>query len=179
MLAGAVLGWKTRYEAEQAVARAREEARRRHRRLGFLAFGALVGLALASALAVFAFSQRSEAREQARDAKAGQLVASSLSMLGSDPELALELAREGAALDPTPRAEEALRLSLDASRQRAVYDVGHPVVELDVSPRTFALSSSATTTSRASSTSGRVTSSGLRVWTAPQQRSALRTGLSS
>jgi WD40 repeat protein len=136
VLAGAVLGWKTRYEAERAVQRAKEEARRRHRRLAFLAFGALVGLALASVLAVFAFSQRSEAREQARDAKAGQLVASSLSLLVSDPELALELAREGAALDPTLRAEEALRLSLDASRERAVYDVGQPVVELDVSPRT-------------------------------------------
>ena len=46
VLAGAVLGWKSRHDAERAVARAREESRRRHRRLGFLAFGALVGLAL-------------------------------------------------------------------------------------------------------------------------------------
>ena len=47
VLAGAVLGWKGRYDAERAVERARAEARRRHRRLAFLAFGALVGLALA------------------------------------------------------------------------------------------------------------------------------------
>ena len=113
VLAGAVLGWKTRHDAERAVARARDDARRRHRRLGLLAFGALVGLALASALALFAFSQRSDAREQARVAKGGQLVASALSLLGSDPELALAFALEGAAVDPTFRAEEALRLSLD------------------------------------------------------------------
>jgi WD40 repeat protein len=132
VLAGAVLGWKSRHDAERAVARAREEARRRHRRLGLLAFGALVGLALASALAVFAFSQRSDAREQARVAKGGQLVTSALSLLGSDPELGTALALEGAAVDPTPRAETALRLSLDASRERAIYDIGRPLVELDI-----------------------------------------------
>lgn len=132
VLAGAVLGWKTRYDAEQAVRRAREEARRRHRRLGFLAFGALVALAFASALAVFAFSQRSDAREQARVAKGGQLVASALSLLDTDPELGLALALEGARTDPTPGAEEALRLALDASRERAVFDLGRPLVELDV-----------------------------------------------
>ena len=99
----------------------------------FLAFGALVGLALASALAVFAFSQRSDAREQARVAKGGQLVASALSLLGSDPELGLAFALEGAAVDPTFRAEDALRLSLDASRERAIFDLGRPLVELDVS----------------------------------------------
>ena len=109
------------------------EARRRHRRLGLLAFGALVGLALASALAVFAFSQRSDAQEQARVAKAGQLIGSSLSLLDSDPELGLAFALEGATLDPTLRAEEALRLSLRDSRQRAIYDIGRPLVGLDVS----------------------------------------------
>ena len=134
VLAGAVLGWKSRHDAERAVARARDEARRRHRRLGLLAFGALVGLALASALAVFAFSQRSDAREQARVAQGGQLVASALSLLGSDPELGLAFALDGAAVDPTPRAETALRLSLDASRERAIYDVGRPLVDLDVAP---------------------------------------------
>ncbi len=74
VLAAAVLGWKTRHESERAVRLAKEEARRRHRRLGFLAFGALVGLAAAAALAAFAFSQRSEARDQARVATGGQLV---------------------------------------------------------------------------------------------------------
>src|SRR5688572_9637528 len=134
VLAGAVLGWKSRHDADRAVARAGEESRRRHRQLGLLAFGALVGLALASALAIFAFSQRSDAREQARVAKGGQLVASALSLLDTDPELGLALAVEAAEEDPTVRAEDALRRTLAASRERAVFDVGHPLVGLDVDP---------------------------------------------
>jgi WD40 repeat protein len=134
VLAGAVLGWKSRHDAEQAVERARAEARRRHRRLAFLAFGALVGLALATGLAAFAFSQRSEARDQARSAKSGQLVASALSVVDSDPELGIALALEAARIEPTLRVEEALRDALDASRERALIDTGHPVVGMDVDP---------------------------------------------
>jgi WD40 repeat protein len=132
VLAGAVLGWKTRYEAERAVQRAKDEARRRHRRLAFLAFGALVALAATAALAAFAFSQRSEAREQARAAQSGQLVASALSLVDSDPEQGVALALEGAGLDPTPRAEDALRRTLDASRLRTTIDTGRPIVAMDV-----------------------------------------------
>ena len=135
VLAGAVLGWKTRYEARRGVERARAEARRRHRRLGFLAFGALVALAATTALAVFAFSQRSDARDQARVAKGGQLVASALSQLGGDPELALALGVEAAQVDPTPQSEEALRDALAASRERAIIDVGHPLVSLELDRR--------------------------------------------
>ncbi len=132
VLAGAVLAWKGRYDAERAVERAREEARRRHRRLAFLTLGALVGLALATGLAVFAFSQRSEARDQARVARGGQLVASALSLFDSDPELGLALAVEAASVDPSPRAEDALRQMLGASRERAVFDIGHPLVGLEL-----------------------------------------------
>ncbi len=134
VLAGAVLGWKTRHEAERAVQRAKDEARRRHRRLAFLAFGALVALAATGALALFAFSQRSEARDQARAARSGQLVASALPSEDTDPELGIELALEAARLEPTQRAETALRDSLDASRLRAVIDTGHPVLGLDLDP---------------------------------------------
>ena len=136
VLAGAVLGWKSRHDAERAVERARQEARRRHRRLAFLAFGALVGLALAVGLAAFAFSQRSEARDQARSARSGQLVASSLSVLGRDPELGIALALEAARIEPTPQAEDALRQALDASRLRGRISTGHPVVAMDVAPTT-------------------------------------------
>ena len=132
VLAGAVLGWKNRHDAERAVAQAREESRRRHRRLGFLAFGALMGLALASALAVFALAQRSDAREQAQVAVSGQLAASALSLVDSDPELGLALALEAARVNPNPRVEDALRRTLAASRERAIYDVGHPLVSLDL-----------------------------------------------
>ena len=44
--------------------------------LTLFAFGALVALSAMTALAVFAFSQRSQARDQARSARSGQLVAS-------------------------------------------------------------------------------------------------------
>ena len=108
--------------------------RRRHRRLAFLAFGALVALAAMTALAIFAFSQRSQARDQARSARSGQLVASALSVLDSDPELGIELALEAARTEPTARAEDALRQALDASRVRAVIRTGHPVVGMDVDP---------------------------------------------
>ena len=134
VLAGAVLGWKGRFDAERAVERARAEARRRHRRLAFLAFGALVGLALATGLAVFAFSQRSDARDQARVAKGGQLVASALSLLDTDPELGVALAVNAADVDPTLRAEDALRQTLAASRERGIIAVGHPLVALQLDP---------------------------------------------
>jgi WD40 repeat protein len=116
------------------VARAREESRRRHRRLAFLAFGALVGLALACALAVFALAQRSDAQDQAEIATSGQLAASALSLVDSDPELGLALALEAARIAPNARAEDALRRTLKASRERAIYDVGHPLVSLDLAP---------------------------------------------
>ena len=55
-------------------------------------------------------------------------------MVDSDPELGIELALEAARIEPTERAEEALRLALDASRVRDVIDTGHPVVGMDVDP---------------------------------------------
>lgn len=133
VLAGAVLGWKTRYDAERAVDRERERLRRRHRRLGLLGLGALLGLVLMSALTLFAFSQRGEAREQARIARSGQLSASALSLLGSDPELGLALALEAAEADPGARAEDALRQSLGASRERAIIEIGRPLVSVQPS----------------------------------------------
>ena len=77
-------------------------------------------------------AQRSDAREQAQVATSGQLAASALSLIDSDPELGLALALEAARVDPNPRAEDALRRTLAASRERAIYDVGHPLVSLDL-----------------------------------------------
>jgi WD40 repeat protein len=65
VLADAVLAWRTRHEAETALAREREAARKRLRRLAWVVAAALVALAGMSALAAYAFSQRGEAREQA------------------------------------------------------------------------------------------------------------------
>ena len=69
-----------------------------------------------TALAIFAFSQRSQARDQARSARTGQLVASALAVLDRDPELGIALSLEAARIEPTERAEDALRHALDGSR---------------------------------------------------------------
>ncbi len=173
VLAGAVLGWKSRYDAEQAVSRARADARRRHRRLAFLAFGALVALAAMTALAVFAFSQRSEARDQARSARSGQLVASSLSVLDSDPELGIALALEAARIEPTPRAEDALR----AGARRVAPPRRHPDRtsrrrRWTSTRRRRACSSSATTASCGSTSSTRAGCGGRIRSTAARPRSS-------
>jgi WD40 repeat protein len=65
VLADAVLGWRSRFEADRRVEEERQEHERRHRRL--LVFGAvtLIGLAVMAGVAIYAFAQRSNAREQA------------------------------------------------------------------------------------------------------------------
>ncbi len=65
VLAGAVLQWRERHEAQRDLELERARARDRHRRT--LAALAVVGAALAvmTGLAIYAFSQRSEARQQA------------------------------------------------------------------------------------------------------------------
>jgi WD40 repeat protein len=65
VLADAVLGWRSRFEADRRVEEQRQAHERRHRRL--LVFGAvtLIGLAVMAGVAVYAFAQRSNARQQA------------------------------------------------------------------------------------------------------------------
>ena len=65
VLAGAVLGWKTRYEARAGGSAGEAEARRRHRRLALITLVALAGLAVMAAVAVWAFVERDNARERA------------------------------------------------------------------------------------------------------------------
>jgi WD40 repeat protein len=72
VLAGAVLDWGARHEAERALAEERAAARRRHRRLAaIIGFGA-VALAAMGLLTAYAFQQRSEAKEKAQLAAAAQ-----------------------------------------------------------------------------------------------------------
>jgi WD40 repeat protein len=74
VLAGAVLAWSTRHEADAAL----EEERKRRRRLSWLAALALVGFALMAALAAYAFSQRSEAQKASAEAQVQRKAAVSL-----------------------------------------------------------------------------------------------------
>ena len=128
VLAQPVLAWRTRYRTEHEIARQLSEAHRRRRRLQSLLAFVLVALGLMGAITVFALSQRSEARSQAREARAHQLEALAAAGLDQDPELSLLLAREAAGLAPTETAEEALRSALLFSRVRAVVRVGEPLL---------------------------------------------------
>ncbi len=128
VLAQPVLAWRAEHEADRELALQKEASDRRHRRLlAVLAAGAVL-LAAMGAVTFYALSQRSEAREQARDAKASELVASADAALDQDPELSLLLASEAARLVPGERSERALRRALLASRVRRVVDVGEPLV---------------------------------------------------
>ena len=116
VLAGAVLGWRERYEREQAVA---GERRHRHRAVG-VAIAALVAVALMAGVTVFALVQRKDAREQTAVARARALDAFAISQLLQDPELSVALAAQSARLSPAPQADEVLRDALLADRLRGV-----------------------------------------------------------
>jgi WD40 repeat protein len=132
VLAGAVLAWRARHEGELALERQRAEAERRHRRLLALLAASLVVLGVVAAVAVYALSQRAEARDQAEVARAEaqRAQASRLAAEASvlipvtqaelDSELALALAAEAARLAPTARAVNTLRRALLVSTLRAV-----------------------------------------------------------
>ena len=141
VLASAVVAWRTSYEADQALARERAAAKRRHRRVAAVAVVALVLLAGTSALAVWALSQRSEAREKALaadsgalSAKARELEANAILQLGRDPELGLALAAHAARLAPAASTENVLRRALRESRVRTVARLDSPVSDLAALP---------------------------------------------
>ena len=127
VLAPAVLAWRTRHEAERALAVERASARRRHRRLAVIAAVALVALAGTLGLAAWALSQRAEAREQADLALSRELSALALTQLDTDPELSVLFAREAGLLDLSPRTESVLLRALVASRVRAIVATPGPV----------------------------------------------------
>jgi len=135
VLADAVLAWRTRHETESALAAEREWARRRHRRLAAVAVLALVALAAMAVLTVYAFAQRSDARDRERTAEAGRLAATALTQLDVDPELSLALAVEAAGVEPSARVDDVLRTALLESRVRRVARLAGPVESLDVAPR--------------------------------------------
>jgi WD40 repeat protein len=127
VLGEAVLAWRR----EQELERERRAAERRHRRLAVVALVALLALAAMTAVAIYALSQRRDARRsadraQARElvARSSGLVARSAALLGRDPLQSIALAAQAARLDPTPEAEDALRDALAASRVRTILRAG-------------------------------------------------------
>jgi WD40 repeat protein len=134
VLAEAVLAWRTAHETERELARQRSAAERRHRRLLAVVGGAVLLMLVMAGVTVYALTQRSTARTQARHAGARALEASALSQLGVDPELSLLLAVEAATREPGPRAEDVLRRSLLGSRERAIFRTEGPVAIAGFSP---------------------------------------------
>ena len=136
VLAAPILAWRERHVHAQELV----EAHRRSRRLATLATAAVAALVITTLIAVFALVQRGNAREQARAAHARELDAAALSLLPTDPELGLVLARESAALSPTATAEDVLREALTSSRLRSVVDLGKPLLAAAaVGPETTAV----------------------------------------
>ena len=128
VLAEPVLAWRTEHEADRELEAQKLESDGRHRRLlAIIGVGAIL-LAAMSAVTVYALTQRTEARQQARNAKANELEANSDAVLASDPELGLLLAVQAARLVPGESAERALRQALLESRLRSVVDVGEPLL---------------------------------------------------
>ena len=138
VLAGAVLGWKGRHDAERAVERARAGGAAQAPPPG------VPGLRRARrARARRGRWRRSRSRNAAKRAiRRARRGAASSSRARSrvartrDPELGIALALEAARIEPTPQAEDALRQALDASRLRGRISTGHPVVAMDVAPTT-------------------------------------------
>ena len=79
-----------------------------------------IGLVIAIVLAIVALLQRNQAVLQASIARSRQLATNAQQQLPNDPDLAVLLALESAAVRPTELTEQVLREVVNASRIRAV-----------------------------------------------------------
>src|SRR4051812_40167252 len=120
VLADAVLAWRERHEADRRVEAERAIATRRHRRTLAVAVGAMVMVAILSGLSVYALTQRSNARSEARRALARELAALSSSQLQKEPVKSLRSALHANAIEASPANEDVLRTSLQNLRELAV-----------------------------------------------------------
>src|SRR5205823_12649248 len=123
VLAEPIRAWRQQRRLE----RERLAARRRQRRLYVVSVVSLVALAVVAGLAVWAFSERSSARSQARHAHARELEATALQQLTNDPNQSVRLALAAVRLEPNRSAESVLRQSLNLDRLQLVVGAGGPV----------------------------------------------------
>jgi WD40 repeat protein len=129
VLAQPVLAWRAEHETDRELDAQKSDSDRRHRRLLAIIVVGAVLLAAMAAVTAYALTQRSEAREQARLAKANGLLVSADAELDRDPELSLLLALEAARRVSGERVERSLQRALVRSRVRGVVDVGTPLLE--------------------------------------------------
>jgi WD40 repeat protein len=130
VLAEPIRAWRQQRRLE----RERLAARRRQRRLYVVSAVSLLALAVVAGLAVWAFSERSSARAQARHARAGELEATALQQLPIDPNRSVQLALTAAGREPGRAAESVLRDALIADRLRLVVHTGGEVRAVAISP---------------------------------------------
>jgi WD40 repeat protein len=124
VLAGAVLAWSARHDAERALATERVESRRRQRRLAIIAAISLAAFALMAVLTIYAYSQRSKALAAKRQATAGALLEQSQAELGTDPVSSVDHALASTRTASVPGAEGVLRDALLANHELAELPAG-------------------------------------------------------
>jgi WD40 repeat protein len=129
VLAGAVLAWSSKHEAETALERQHLDARRRQRRLAIVAGGSLFAFALMTALAVYALSQRSTARHQASLAHAGELLQRAQSEIATDPAKSVRDALASTRVTTSPKSEDVLRSGLLAMNALADLPAAGPAMQ--------------------------------------------------
>ena len=134
VLAGAVLAWRAKHDADRRLESERAAAARRHRRTLAFAVAATAAVAILAAISVYALTQRSNARSEARHARARELAALASAQLPIDPERSLRLALQANAVDPSRQTEDVLRTSLHDLRAQAVLPGGGPVADAEFSP---------------------------------------------
>jgi len=134
VLADAVLAWRTRHEADSRLEAEREAAEERHRRTRTFAVAAVVAVAVLGAISIYALTQRSSAKNEARHSRARETAALALLRLPVDPEQSLVLALQANALERSPNSERVLRSVLRELRVLAVLPRGGPVASVAFSP---------------------------------------------
>jgi WD40 repeat protein len=134
VLADAVLAWRTRHEADRRLEAEREVAEQRHRRTLAVAIAAGVAVAVLAAVSIYALTQRTNARGEARHARARELAALASVELPVDPERSLHLALQANAVEASRATEDVLRTTLRALRVEDVLRAGGPVAEAAFSP---------------------------------------------
>jgi WD40 repeat protein len=134
VLAEAALGWKRTHDVDRELERQQEQTSRRHRRLLAALVAAALLIAVMAAVTVFALTQRSNARSQARVAHARELAWQGASLLQVDPAKSLELGVESLNVARTGQGEDLLRKALVESRVRAILQSDGPVRTVSYSP---------------------------------------------
>jgi len=134
VLADAVLAWRNRHEADRRLEDERRHVARRHRQALWLALASGIALTIVAVATVYAVTQRSSAKDNARVARAHDLTALAEATLATSPERSLRLALQAARIARTPTVEDALRRALRTLRTAAVFQPGSSVTDVAYSP---------------------------------------------